>query len=167
MKIDIIYDRLNNPYIGIKVSKWNIFWYLKYFKHILDGELYMNNQQKRDNGEYHITIFNVAETNKLVKDGIRLDSLIGKYITDIKYSGIGTLGDAKENTTYYISLTSKQLERLHPKQDFHITIGFNNKDVFKGRKFPNLINATSGFDILKQYLYKLHERILFSTLGDE
>ena len=105
-----------------------------------DCELFINNQQKRDAGHNHITVINVMEYNRLCKEeGIDkfINSLepIFKYeIDDLEFSGVGTAAK-NDNKTFFIVCESDKLDAIRtrynlPKQDLHITIGFNPKDVF-------------------------------------
>jgi hypothetical protein len=55
-------------------------------------------------------------------------------VGDLEMLGVGT-ASGKGNTTYFIVCKSDSLEAVRtrfnlPKHDFHITLGFNDKDVF-------------------------------------
>lgn len=97
----------------------------------------------RNRDKYHITIFNAAEC---AKTPILLQTVTGLLVknSSITFKGIGSLSQ-DDMTTYYVVLESPVLNalrndaNLEPK-DFHITIGFTHKDLFKGRKNePNIV----------------------------
>lgn len=149
-KIDYIKDVLNNNYIGIKFNSQQMSNYLKTLEHIIDDSnkynTLINNQQKRDKRDdiaYHCTILSVMEFNKLYnklgnKLQDRLDIIFSLDITDLKFEGIGT-AKRNENETYFVVIDSPTLDEIRSSlglepRDFHITIGFDKKDVFGVRK---------------------------------
>ena len=135
-------DVIGNNYIGINILKENILSYIDKLKEILneeDFEIYTRNQQDRDNG-FHITVINVADYNRLSKEigmsnFIKSIELLLKYeIDDLEMLGIGT-ASKNSNIAYFIVCKSDKLDAVRtrfnlPKCDFHITLGFNTKDVF-------------------------------------
>jgi len=97
----------------------------------------------RNRDKYHITIFNAAEC---AKTPILLQNVTGLLVknSSITYKGLGSL-EQDGMITYYVVVDSPVLNALRsdanllPK-DFHITIGFTHKDLFKGRKNePNVL----------------------------
>lgn len=134
-------------YLGISLPNNIIEPYLNEMKEIVGEEkfnIFTERQKNRDRGLYHITIINPMEYEKLTKKfGLSnfIDSLelIFKYeIDDINMLGIGTSSKG-QNITYYVVCESDKLDAIRnrfdlPKQDFHITLGFDLKDVFGVRK---------------------------------
>lgn len=141
MYIRYIKDSIGNNYLGLKIQNDVVIPYLERLKEITMEE-YDNlvlNQQIRDNEEYHITIINVAEYNKLLKDmGSNfvnsLHHIFNYEIDDLELLGIGS-ATRNNNIAYFIVCNSEKLDAIRtrynlPKHDFHITIGFNPRDVF-------------------------------------
>ena len=140
-KLSFIQDTVGNNYIGIVVPYSKVTNFLDKMYELIpdDYSKYLGNQQRRDHGQYHITILNVAECNMLSnKMGIdkftqRIEHLTEVSVDDIQYYGLGS-ASKNENTAFYIIVKSTTLEEirkslgLQPK-DFHVTIGFNWKDV--------------------------------------
>lgn len=149
-KIGYIKDVLGNNYIGIKFNKNQINPYLKKMEDIVDDkELYntlINNQQRRDsNGDYsyHCTILSVMEYNKLHNEigaelQERLEFILSLDISDLEFKGVGSASN-RDNQTFFVVLSSPILDEIRlslglEPRDFHITIGFDKKDVFGVRK---------------------------------
>lgn len=139
-------DIAGNNYIGLKVYKDLVNPFLNELEDILEDEfeVFTNNQKNRDHGSHHITVINVAEYNMLSKKlGVSsfVNSLeeVFKYpIDDLKLMGIGS-ASRNDNTAYFIVCQSDNLKSIRdrydlPNLDFHITLGFNFKDVFGVRK---------------------------------
>jgi hypothetical protein len=159
-------DTVANNYLGIKIDNQTVEPYLNKLKEILsdDYDVYIDNQQKRDHGSYHITVVNVMDYNKLSKEmGISsfinsLDPIFKYEIDDIKMLGIGT-ARRNENQTYFIVCKSDKLDSIRkrynlPEHDFHITIGFKWRDVFGVRKNQVLENYSIFLKLLKSEFYK-------------
>lgn len=138
-----IKDTINNNYLGLKIPEAIVEPFLDRLKDEIDEdefEIYTQNQKNRDREEYHITVINVMEFNKLSKDMgmtkfVESLEIIFKYeIDDLEMLGVGS-ASKNNNTTYFIVCRSEKLDAVRnrfglSKQDFHITIGFNLKDVF-------------------------------------
>lgn len=145
-------DRLGNNYLGIDLPIDIVDPYLSELKSKIpleDYNLLIANQQNRDHGQHHITVINVMEYNKLTKDmGVdkfinSLEPIFHYEIDDLNMLGVGS-AKKETNTAYFIVCESDKLDAIRirfglPKQDFHVTIGFNPKDVFGVRK-NQLIN---------------------------
>jgi len=140
MKLTILKDINGNDYLGFDISKSYAS------KRIV--EMYIDNMNleiigfdkcnkkllERNKNSYHITIFNVKEC------GINKDLLLLKnlQIDDIKFNGVGSINNG-DNITYFIIVESKHIKTIRSlsnmdERDLHITIGFNNKDLFHDRK---------------------------------
>jgi hypothetical protein len=142
-----IRDSIGNNYLGINIPYEIVEPYLTKLEEILGEEDYQEftkNQQTRDSGHHHMTVINVMDYNRLAK-GMGFDKFINslepifKYeIDDLEMLGIGTASKG-DNTTYFIVCNSDKLDAVRtryelPKFDFHVTLGFNLKDVFGVRK---------------------------------
>lgn len=141
--VSYLKDRLGNNYLGIDVPYEIVEPYLTKLEEILGKEnyhIFTKNQQQRDHGNYHITVINVMDYNRLSKE-LGVDNFVNSLelvfdfeIDDLEMLGVGQA--VKEtNTAYFIVCQSDKLDAIRtrfnlPKQDFHVTIGFNPKDVF-------------------------------------
>jgi hypothetical protein len=161
-------DTLGFNYLGIKIPNTTVNSFLNQLKEEIDNEetynTFVDNQQKRDQGSYHITVMNVAEYNKLSKEmGIdkfvnSLDNILKYPIDDLKILGIGT-AENNGNRTYFIVCKSEKLDSVLnrynlPTRDFHITIGFKWKDVYGVRKNEILSKKSKFLKLLKTSYYK-------------
>ena len=171
--ITYLKDTLGSNYIGVKIQNTELNSFLDQLKDILGDQYdgYISNQQKRDNGSYHITIINVMDYNKLSSEmGMdklvnSLDPLFKVGIDDIKFMGIGK-SQKNENTSYYVVVNSDLLQEVRkkyelPGQDFHITLGFKHKDVHGVRK-NEILKLDEPFLLkLKKEYYKEGETFEF------
>lgn len=166
-------DTIGNNYIGIKMSLDSVQPYLDKLKSIIGEEYdtFVQNQQKRDHGDHHITVINVMDYNKLSKEiGIdkfvnSLESVFDYPIDDLKFLGIGT-AEKNGNRAYFIVCKSEKLQQIRkkynlPEQDFHITLGFKWKDVFGVRKNEVLPEIDPFLKLLKQEYYNHNESFEF------
>ena len=138
-------DSIGQNYLGLKIPNDIVDPYLDELKNHLgdDFETYTHNQQERDNGHYHITVINVADYMRLCKSGMdefinSLEPIFHYEIDDLDMRGIGTV-TKNTNTTYFIVCDSDKLEAIRTRfdlaqHDFHVTLGFDPKDVFGVRK---------------------------------
>lgn len=178
-KINYITDIFDNNYIGIQIQKDAITPYLNDMKDILgddDYKLYISNQQNRDDKgdlfySHHITLVNVFTMNTLMSSPNStkyieyLDSVINTIdITDIKFKGIG-MAKRNENIAFFVVVESDMLHEFQSRlgiepTDLHITIGFNNKDVF-GVSKSNILELKSKLKSKIEYLKSKHDGISF------
>ena len=172
-------DTIGNNYIGIQVPNGTATPFLNELKSIIgddDFKSYTDNQQKRDHGDYHITVINVMEYNALSKS-MGIDKFINslepifKYeIDDLKMMGVGTAAK-NENRSYFIVCQSDNLEAIRdryelPKLDFHATLGFNFKDVFGVRKNQVLEKEGKFLQLLRQEYYKNDNWEFIKSIGN-
>ena len=166
--IDYIKDRIGNNYLGIKIPNGVVQPFLDEMKKFLsedEFETFVDNQGKRDNGAYHLTLMSVMEYNKLT-DSMGLDKFVSslqqvfKYdIDDLKMMGVGT-AEKSTNKAFFIVCQSDKLDAVRDfyglsEKDFHVTIGFKWKDVFGVRKNVVIKKESIFTDVLKQkYLNK-------------
>lgn len=141
--ITYLKDVIGNNYIGIKIPNEVAQPYLNFLKEEIGEDnfnKYTENQQRRDNGDYHITVVNVADYNRLSKEmGIdkfvnSLDNIFKYEIDDLKMKGVGT-AVKNGNRSYFIVCDSDKLEAVRCRyelntHDFHVTLGFSPRDVF-------------------------------------
>lgn len=160
-------DILNNNYIGIKIPNEIVQPYLNFLKEEIGEDnyaLYTENQQKRDRGDYHITVLNVMEFNKLNKElGMdkfvnSLDAVFKYEIDDLKLKGVGT-ATKNENRAYFIVCESEKLNAIRTRyelepRDFHVTLGFQYKDIFGVRKNEVMKKSSKFLQLLAQEYYK-------------
>jgi hypothetical protein len=160
-------DILNNNYVGIKMPNEIVQPYLNFLKEEIGEDNYVTyteNQQKRDRGDYHITVLNVMEFNKLNKElGMdkfvnSLDKVFKYEIDDLKLKGVGT-ATKNENRAYFIVCESEKLNAIRTRyelepRDFHVTLGFKYKDVFGVRKNEVMKKSSKFLQLLAQEFYK-------------
>lgn len=161
--VDYIKDSIGNNYLGIKIQNNTIDKFLEDLKEFLSEEeykIFTDNQKKRDNGSYHITVINVMEMNKL-SNSMGMDKFVSslqavfKYdIDDLQMLGIGS-AEKSTNKAFFIVCRSEKLDAIRDyygleEKDFHITIGFKWKDVFGVRKNVVLDKKNIFIDTLKQ-----------------
>lgn len=165
--ISYLKDSIGNNYIGIKIENSIVSPFLEKLKDIIsesEYEIYINNQQKRDHGDYHITVINVIEYNRLSKEmGVdkfvnSLEDVFDTEIDDLQMLGVGA-ASKNENTAYFVVCKSDKLNVIReryslPEFDFHVTLGFKWKDVFGVRKNVVLENNSKFLKLLKQEFYK-------------
>jgi hypothetical protein len=133
--------------VGINIPEAVVQPHLEKLKEILgeeDFEIFTQNQKMRDHGHYHITVINVMDCNRLSKEMgmanfVKSVELAFEYpVEDLEMLGVGK-ASKNDNTAYFIVCQSDSLDAVRtrfnlPKQDFHVTLGFNTKDVFSVRK---------------------------------
>jgi len=98
---------------------------------------YVQNQQSRDHNTFHITLINVMQYQKLIKDGKKdeLLSIVNQKFDLFNY-GIGTsIDNKKEAQAWFAVLENAYLDEFRnklnlDKQHYHITLAFKNSDVF-------------------------------------
>ncbi len=114
--------------------------YFTFLAKCKDWNLYELNKQYRDGEESHITVFSVADVGFIIKKlgevaaASYFENLVNINVNDLTFEGIGT-SSKDGNETYYIVCKSYTLNatRNHlgmANKDYHITLGFNKKDVF-------------------------------------
>jgi hypothetical protein len=125
-------DRLGNPYIGIKFYPHELQTFADELGTHLGDEydLFSSKRINRDGENYHITLLNVSE----FKAAKQKATLILGLVVELEIIGIGK-GEGNGNTVYYGVVISKQLDNIFYdfydyKKDFHVTFGFNTKDVY-------------------------------------
>ena len=161
-----IKDSIGNNYLGIKIPNGTVEPFLNQLKDIIgnDYDEFVENQQRRDNGSYHMTVINVMDYNKLSKEmGFdkfinSLDKIFKYEIDDMKMMGVGS-AERGGNRAYFIVCKSEKLEAIRsrynlPEHDFHITLGFKSRDVFGVRKNQVIDKKNKFLQLLSQEFYK-------------
>lgn len=160
-------DSLGNNYLGIKVPNSTVTPFLNKLKEILGETEYkdfIQNQISRDNGQYHITVINVSDYNRLLKkEGYKnfinsLNTVFEYEIDDLKMLGVG-LAQRSTNRAYFVVVKSEKLDAIRKRynlgeHDFHITLGFKDRDVFGVRKNKVLEIKSKFKQLLFQSFYK-------------
>jgi hypothetical protein len=141
--IEHVKDAVGQNYLAIKIDSIELGPFMDMLRGMLGDEafeLYTGNQQARDNGEHHITVINAMDYGRLTKSmGMdkfveALQPILEYEIDDLQMLGVGK-AEAKGNTAYFVVCQSDILDTIRdrfglPKQDFHVTLGFDKKDVF-------------------------------------
>jgi hypothetical protein len=166
-------DTLGSNYIGIKIQETQVTPFLNQLKEILGDQFdkFRDNQVKRDGGGFHITVLNVGEYNLLSKEkGIdkfinSIDSIMRVDIDDVKLMGLGKT-QKNENCSYFVVVKSEILNEVRIKydlepKDFHITLGFDPKDVHGVRKNELLKLSEPFIQKLKKEYFKEGETFEF------
>ena len=142
-KLTYLKDKIGNNYVGINIPEDVVEPHLEKLKEILgeeDFEIFTQNQKTRDHGHYHITVINVMDCNRLSKEMgianfVKSVELAFEYpVEDLEMLGVG-MASKNDNKAYFIVCQSDSLDAVRTrfnltKQDFHVTLGFNPKDVF-------------------------------------
>ena len=178
-KIEYIRDVVGNNYLGLDMKVSVIQPFLDDLKDIIgedDYQTYTKLQQDRDHGKFHITLINVAEYGKLSNE-LGMDKFINSLekileypIDDLKMLGVGT-AVRNENRAYFIVCKSDKLQAVRNRyglseQDFHITIGFNYKDIFGVRKNEVIKKNGRFLKLLSQEFYNNENWNFIKKIGN-
>lgn len=133
IKVNWTKDSLGFEYLACPIPAKLVTSYLKQLQdHLWEEKFarYKANKYQRDGDEYHVTVVVRTEVENLEQS---ID-ISGMSISDFKLIGLGKAED-QGNTTYFVVVESKQLDKEReklwlPKKDFHITLWFDQKDVF-------------------------------------
>lgn len=135
-EVEIIQDRQGNDYLALKINDDIGHIFQDFLSTQLDKS-FIYNQQERDKHTFHITLVNVMQYQKLMKEGkeIELKSLLHNKFDLFNY-GIGSTIDNKKNSqAWFAVLENAYLDTFRKnlnldKQHFHVTLAFKNTDVF-------------------------------------
>jgi len=171
VRIEWIKDIVANNYIGVNIYNDAVVPFLHKMKDFT-GENYdefVKYQQDRDRNHYHCTIFNVMETNKILKDFNNiniLNNIITEFeATDFQMLGLGS-AQRNENKAYFVVCRSEQLQSIRKRfgfdeKDLHITLGFKWKDVFGVSKNEILKDKEPFKEELAKYFFDFGESFDF------
>jgi len=159
-------DVLGNNYLGIDIPKTVVEPFLNELKDIVgdDYDEFLKLKEDRDGANYHITVINVMDYNKLSKQmGVdkfvnSLDPIFKYPVDDLRLLGIGR-AQRNENIAFFTICQSDKLEAIRKRfeladHDFHITLGFKYKDVFGVRKNEIFKKESKFLQLLRQEFYK-------------
>ena len=135
--IELVNDSRGNAYPAIKIDAVEIEPYLDDLKTALgdDYDRFTGNQQYRDRGAYHLTFAPVFEFQQL--HPTEQDMLVGQKVS-LDFLGVGAVSECP-NQAFFVVVESAELLSLRhvcglPPKDFHITLGFSERDVHSKRK---------------------------------
>lgn len=126
-KIDVLTDVVGQHYLGCSFDWKELQEYILSFNSVEPNHtLLASNRKKRDGEKYHMTFLNVGEYNKAKKPTI--DSII-----EIELLGVGKATD-DTSVAYYIVCNCLEGQKIREslelsEKDFHITLGFDPRDV--------------------------------------
>jgi len=163
VRIEWIKDIVGANYIGVNIYKDAVVSFLEKMKEFTGDsyEEFVKNQQDRDRNHYHCTIFNVAETNKILQNINNvniLNQIIADFsIDDFKMLGLGS-AQRNENKAYFVVCQSEQLNAIRKRfgfedKDLHVTLGFKWKDVHGVPKNQILKDKEPFKEELVKYFY--------------
>lgn len=131
-KTSILKDDTGLVYVAVDIKPSQLKPYLDKMKSHLgavDFAKYRAGQQKRDHNKFHLTLLNPFEYEKLVKANVALPTTVM-----IKLVGLGSAKNEKDRTFFVVaeSAQAQAYRRTHklPRKDLHVTLGFNENDVF-------------------------------------
>ncbi|WP_286261659.1 hypothetical protein [Thalassotalea atypica] len=138
LSIEELRDNTGLIYLAGVVKPADIEIYLKQLKTLLstEYEAYRAAQKKRDHGQFHITIVNPFEYEKLNKNEVTV--LASKQHLTFKLQGLGAVKNG-HGATYFVVAQSKQAQEFRHQlslknKDFHVTLGFYPQDIYGVRK---------------------------------
>lgn len=155
-KVTWLTSSTGQKYFGIEASPENFKECNEYLLS-LGFEDYISNKLARDNGNYHITIINPKDIKSLYKNNPswkeKLNDFVDQEIS-ISFLGIGKAEKQKSDNpelfdrAYFAVVENPLLLQirehigLENTQDFHVTLGFKDKDVFNVSKGVDSIICT-------------------------
>lgn len=129
----------NKSYYGCEIDSKVVSSFEKDFTDLVGtnkAEEYRFNKSNRASGSgYHVTVLTPKETRALKNRNIELPDN-----PRIELIGVGSI-ESGDNKAWYVVCASPELDQWRnqhnlPPKDYHITLGFHNKDVydkFKGK----------------------------------
>lgn len=152
--LSIIKDNAENSYVALNVSPE----YAKELQFYLSAnglDNYIQNQTNRDKNSFHVTLINAADFGYIQKNSPEKLEIINSNLHldfDMFFHGIGKAeGFVRKNpekqTAYFAVLENPLLDSFREqlslkKHDFHLTLGFENKDVHGVAKNRSTIIAS-------------------------
>ena len=135
--IQCINDRIGQNYLaGLVNNDIGVHFQNILQNDIKDSNIFINNQRQRDKNNFHITVINVMDFNKLKKEKSFSMYLLVNTLNEFNNFNVLGIGMAQknDNIAYYVILENDDLNHIRQslglkKIDFHITLGFNYKDV--------------------------------------
>lgn len=131
----MLQDNSGLRYIGGLVNERDLGHFLALMKQELKGKFsdYRRAQQQRDHHQFHITLVNPFELKALDNEQVNL--LLKSKRISFALLGLGKVEKSSTQATYFVVAESEQAQLLRkhlalPEKDFHVTLGFNQQDVF-------------------------------------
>lgn len=124
-------------YFGVEVPS-SYFDEMNTYLNSLGLQEHIKNKLTRDDGHYHITIVNPKDMSFLYKNKIAYKETLNKFVGEeisIPFYGIGK-ASKDNNEAYFAVMIHPRFQQVRDSlgltatQDFHSTLGFNEKDVF-------------------------------------
>jgi hypothetical protein len=174
-KITYHKDINNQPYYAMDIDRVTISKYITQLREeVVDLTLFNQlilNQSKRDSNKHHITVLNAINVGSLIKnmgeyEFIKIIKEIeGVDIVDLKILGLGA-SSVGNNISYYVVVVSDTIDEILSalglsKKDLHITIGYDEKDVFDVPKNQLLIPRSKFLTNLAALFYSHDESFEF------
>ncbi|MCG7532576.1 2'-5' RNA ligase family protein [Psychrobium sp. MM17-31] len=132
LKASLLKDRTGLVYIGYDVDKKLLKPYLSQLQAHLGEDkfkVFRAGQAKRDHNHFHITLINPFEH----PDVKSIDVATLPEIS-FTFEGLGTAANDKDRTFFVVVSSDKaqQVRKAHglKTKDFHVTLGFDSRDVF-------------------------------------
>lgn len=159
---EVVYDKNKQPYLSLMVPDELVGSYNNVLRdNIVDADSCIEKKQIRDSGVSHITVVSAAEFGKMKKIAPeKLERVLSLKQVDVFCSGIGSVGDG-QNATYFSLVSSGYLDGVRDslglgKKDFHITLGFKEKDLHNYRKDRNseIIKFNDVYTKMVESLYE-------------
>lgn len=173
-----IKDVLGNNYLGLEISPGEVAPFLDQMRELLGEEdfaAFTRRQQERDGG-YHLTVINVAEYNRLIKNA-GMDAFVNslepilKYpVDDLRMIGLGR-AEKGGDVAFYVACRSAKLDAVRERyglgeKDLHITVGFRHRDVFGVPKREVLKKGQNFTKLLGQEFYKMGNWDFVKDIGN-
>jgi len=128
--VEKLADNQGREYLAGLINQADIIEYLGQMKVILSDryEKFRQHQRARDHGLFHLTLINPFEYQALVDK----QQVIGRKIR-VQLHGLGRVSQGS-NTAYFVVASSSDGQFLRQNmllgnKDFHVTLGFDSKDV--------------------------------------
>jgi len=131
-EVEILIDAIGQPYLGCSFSWLEVQDFMpRYYELEPNHEKCSANRKFRDGEPYHMTFMNVGEYRRANMPEI-------KQKLTIELLGVGKAVE-EDSFAYFIVCTCPEGQEIRKsyglsEKDFHITLGFDPKDVFKVRK---------------------------------
>ena len=134
----------NNKYLSVHVEKSDVLCIQNFVCDNINSEA-VYNQKERDSNNFHITVINTAQYGSLLKHNSplnKIESYLGKKIDFFIY-GIGT-ATKDNNQAWFLILDNPILNTMREdlglfKWDFHVTLGFKDKDFHRVPKSKDTV----------------------------
>lgn len=145
-RVSYLYSQIGGRYLGVSIPREDVQPYLDQINGLVGIDKYIKlteNQIRRDGGEYHVTLLSPEEYGRCNLDDI--EEYIGQEVR-LNYIGLGNVKKGKDEV-YFVVINSPECDEIRgdlglSSRDFHITLGFTNKDIFGVRKDESTLVRT-------------------------